>query len=174
MSNYWAVRVNYTKGNSDVRMPEKCIYCGGAPETISIISTNYRKENHMFTRRWEIPYCKKHLALQKEYRQRLKMPYLFAFSIAVVALISAPFTIQFGNSILSGFGIMLTGVSGYLGGCLIRFLIKKQRVKKNPQLEEMFKDAYLGIKIRSYVNLADFEFTNKQVATEFLLLNKRA
>ncbi len=171
MSKFWAVRVQYSDGNYTIRIPNKCVYCGGPPEKISIISTNYNKERHMFTRKWEIPYCQKDLALQKDCRRKLKMPWLFTFLVLAFALLLAPFTIGFGNSLSSGLGFVLTGLLGYLSGSFARLLIKKERIRNNPQLKDMFKDAYLGIEIRSYSNAADFAFTNEDVAIEFTMLN---
>jgi hypothetical protein len=172
MSKEWWARVQYFEGNYDVTMPSRCVYCGGAPETISIIKTNYRIQNHTFTRSWKIPYCKKHLALQKHYQKRLKMPGIFTFSVIFTALLSAPFVIDIGNSIFFGLGFTFMGLIGYFGGSLIRFLIKKERIKREPQMMEMHRDSSLGIKIFSYSNCADFVFINELVATEFVLLNK--
>jgi hypothetical protein len=171
MSERKEVTVNAVNGDFQVKIPHKCVYCGGPAEATSGLTTSYKRGKRTTKRTWQIPYCNEHIALQKTYRKKLGMTGLFILFFIIFAFFSAPIVGSFGDKLDSGLGFVLMLGVGYIGASLVRGFLRKQKVNKNQEMENMFQSRYLGVNIYNYADTAKFTFTNPEIADEFAALN---
>ncbi|MBT7070717.1 MAG: hypothetical protein HN975_07495, partial [Anaerolineae bacterium] len=172
MTEHKKVTISSVDGEFNYSMPNKCVYCGGPAEATSAILTSYKRGNRRIRRTWKFPYCNEHIGLQKTYRKRLNMTALFVVLFIVFMFLSATTVGALGDKLDSGFGFVLMLGVGYLGATLVRAFLRKQKVKKNPELADMLASFYLGANVSNYGDqAATFTFTNPQIADEFAASN---
>lgn len=171
MSETKRVTVKAVDGDFQVRMPNKCIYCGGPAEMTSTVTTSYKRGKRRIRRTWKLPYCNEHFELQKSYRKELSMAWLFIILFLLFSFISVGTVGTFGDKIDAGLGFVLALAVGYVGASLVRGFFRKQKIKKNPELADMLSAFYLGANVSNYGNSATYTFTNAQIADEFTALN---
>jgi hypothetical protein len=153
----------------DIYFPDKCVYCGNPKEDIitreiraDIIKDNERVKIHL-------PYCKKHIQEGRKNKAILYGLY-FAFFLTPWFLIIYYFCYQMKpNAVYALLTIFLIGPLVSFGILfLMKYLLSRKITSlKNISLGYFFSGADVGITWEKKGALIEFEFQNKDIASEF-------
>ena len=172
MSEQIKTTIKETEGKFPVRMPDKCVYCGGPAEAVYNLRTSAKRSRRTKYVTWKIPYCNAHAQARKKYAKKLGMTGL----MIVITLVLGFLVIGVMGSVnIKGGLVFPVGIAlGYAGAAMIRTQLRNRMMSKDSDLAEMYDARNLGFNVFQGWSSAEFTFTNKVFAEEFAKQNETA